>query len=184
MVKLFKSIALLLLSTIVFCSTVANADILINSKNSFIDTRNGITTTIKGDFIVITLKPNGAGRYFYVDSYKAGNTAIWSNPIAAGKPPKFTTPSGIYKVYHKKRKHMSTKYPEPSGINNMNYSMFFKGGYAIHQGNPYGLSHGCIHLSKKDAKRVFETSKHGITVIITRSSYIPFLTENEFNVFF
>ena len=159
--------------------TITTADVIPVSKNSFLDTRSNNTRSIKSDFIVIELTPRGTGRYYYIDSAKAGNTVVWSHNVAAGRPNSHRTPSGIFKVWHRKRKHMSTKYPDPSGINNMNYSMFFHGGMALHQGNPWGLSHGCVHLRKTDAKRVFNTTKMGTPVIVTRGNYSQFLTSRE-----
>ncbi len=64
---------------------------------------------------------------------------------------------------------MSTKYPEPSGINNMDYSLFFKGGFALHQGNPRASSHGCVHVAPGMAQQLYTDARHGTTVIITRT---------------
>ena len=164
---------------ILLLTSALSAEVFPLGKNVFEDTKTGSVKVIDSDFIVVAIKPNGAGRYFYVDSYKAGNTIVWSAPIASGRPGQYDTPSGIFKIYHKKRKWMSTKYPDESGRNNMNYSMFFKGGFALHQGNPRGLSHGCVHLSRKDAKMIFETIDSGTPVIITRQNYSAFVTSQE-----
>lgn len=148
------------------------------AKNVFLDRRNGRLNHIKNDFVLISLNEKGTGRFYYVDSKEAGNTVIWSGIISAGAP-NFRTPSGIFKIYHKKRKWMSTKYPDPSGVNNMDYSMFFSGGYALHKGCISYLSHGCIHIEEKYAKILFEHINKGATVIITRESYIPQLSKAE-----
>ena len=74
---------------------------------------------------------------------------------------------------------MSTKYPDASGINNMDYSNFFFKGYAIHQGNPNMMSHGCIHLSKKSAEIVFNNTEIGTPVIITRQNFLPLISIKE-----
>jgi lipoprotein-anchoring transpeptidase ErfK/SrfK len=165
-------------------SEVANAEIIPEGKNIFYDTRSGRVRTIVSDFILVVLDNRGVGRFYYVDSERAGNSVIWSDIITAGRPPRHTTPSGFYRVYHKKRKWMSTKFPDPSGRNNMNYSMFFNGGIALHQGNTRALSHGCVHVSRRYASILFKHVKHGTPVIVTRESYIPFLSKNEMKYIF
>ncbi len=159
------------------------ADIIPISKNTFYDTGVQNARVITSAFILITLNDYGFGRYYYIDSAKNNNTVIWSSLISGGSH-QFSTNSGIFKIYHKKRKWMSTKYPEESGINNMDYSMFFDGGIALHQGNPKGLSHGCIHLKKRDARILFKHTTYGTNVIVTRESYIPFLSHEEINYIF
>ena len=168
-----------LISLIFFFLISAHAEIIPVERNIFFDTETGQEKEIKRDFVLITLNEVGVGRYYYIDSYNSGNTVIWSNRISAGQEPTHSTPSGIYKIYHKKRRWMSTKFPDPSGINNMNYSMFFKGGIALHQGNVYANSHGCIHIKKCDVKILFRHLKIGTPVVVTRESYIPFLTNED-----
>jgi hypothetical protein len=168
--------ALLLLSN---CSEVAKAEIIPEGKNIFYDTKTGRMHEIASDFILISLDKRGVGRFYYIDNKSAGNSVVWSDIITSGRPPKHTTPSGFYRIYHKKRKWMSTKFPDPSGRNNMNYSMFFNGGIAMHQGSTRALSHGCIHVSRRYASILFKHSKHGTPVIVTRESYIPFLSKND-----
>lgn len=157
----------------------ASADVIPVGKNVFIETKTSETVIIDSDFILVVLDDKGVGRYYYIDSKEAGNSVIWSFRVAAGHSPVHTTKSGIYRIYYKKKKWMSTIYPDPSGINNMDYSMFFNGNIALHQGSIWNLSHGCIHLRKTDAQRLFDISKIGTPVIITRNSYIPHLTQNE-----
>ena len=68
---------------------------------------------------------------------------------------------------------MSSVYPDESGINNMDYSLFFtKDGIAIHQGNPNMMSHGCIHVSKLNADKLFEWADNGMEIIVTRDKFI------------
>jgi lipoprotein-anchoring transpeptidase ErfK/SrfK len=172
---------LLLLSN---CSKVANAEIIPEGKNIFYDTKTKRIHKISSDFILISLDKRGVGRFYYVDSKAAGNSVVWSDIITSGRPPRHSTPSGFFKVYHKKRKWMSTKFPDPSGRNNMNYSMFFNGGIAMHQGSTRALSHGCIHVRRRYASILFKQAGYGTPVIITRESYIPFLTKNEMKYVF
>ena len=172
---------LLLLST---CSVIATAEIIPIDKNIFYNTDTTEIHNIDSDFVLISLNERGAGRFYYVDAQQAGNSVVWTYRVAAGSPGDFDTPSGVFKIYHKKKKWMSTKYPEPSGINNMNYSMFFNGGIAMHQGSVNHLSHGCVHLRKDDAKKLFNNTGVGTPVIITRESYIPFLSDADYHYVF
>lgn len=42
----------------------------------------------------------------------------------------------------------------------MDYTLYYKfvpnNGYAIHSGNPKELSHGCVHVTKSLAKKIFQ----------------------------
>jgi lipoprotein-anchoring transpeptidase ErfK/SrfK len=87
--------------------------------------------------------------------------------------PGYRTPTGTYKPYNLVRYHRSTIY---SG-SPMPYSIFFKGGYAIHGsyetkhlGRP--ASHGCIRLHPSNAARLYAlVQRHGksnTTIRITR----------------
>ena len=51
----------------------------------------------------------------------------------------------------------------------MPYAMFFRGGYAMHQGYvpPFAASHGCIRLPKGMAKPFFEHAPVGTPVTVT-----------------
>ena len=159
--------------TILFMS-ILQADVKIINKNVFLSGNK--LQVIKNNFILVSVREkNSDGRYYFVD---IDGTVVYSGIISSGSF-NYKTPSGIYKIYHKKLKWMSTKYPDPSGLNNMNYSLFFHKGFALHQGNPNYMSHGCVHLSKKDAQMMFRYLKKGDTVIITRDSYIKFLSKIE-----
>ncbi len=121
-------------------------------------------------FIWITILENKSiGELYFMNEY--GKVA-YSTSISSGSR-NFQTPSGVHNVYFKKRYHMSTKYPEDSGVNNMNFSLFFKDGFAIHQGNPRMSSHGCVHVSKYEAEILYADSYSGIPVVITRVKSIP-----------
>jgi len=83
----------------------------------------------------------------------------------------FETPSGIYKVESRERRHFST-----IGKVWMPWSMHFFGNYFIH-GWPYypsgkavetTYSGGCIRLSDVDAKKVYEAAENGTHVLIYR----------------
>ena len=51
----------------------------------------------------------------------------------------------------------------------MPFAMFFRGGYAMHQGYvpPYAASHGCIRLPGQMAVRFFENAPVGTAVTVT-----------------
>ncbi len=121
-------------------------------------------------FIWITILENKSfGELYYMDEY---GEIVYSTRISSGSS-NFQTPSGVHRVYFKKRYHMSTKYPEDSGVNNMNFSLFFKGGFAIHKGNPRMSSHGCVHVAGYEANILYTDSYSGIPVVITRVKSIP-----------
>ncbi len=72
----------------------------------------------------------------------------------------FPTPTGDFEVESKDKDHVSGKYKTTTGKPApMPYATFFKGGAAFHQGDTNVHSHGCIHLSKDDAKFIFENSE-------------------------
>jgi lipoprotein-anchoring transpeptidase ErfK/SrfK len=77
--------------------------------------------------------------------------------------PGYRTPTGTYKPYNLVRYHRSTIYNGSP----MPYSIFFKGGYAIHGsyetkhlGRP--ASHGCVRLHPSNAARLYAlVQRHG-----------------------
>jgi len=76
----------------------------------------------------------------------------------------YITPGGRYRPYSLERMHYSRKYHNSP----MPWSIFFKGGYAIHGtysirqlGRP--ASHGCVRLHPKNAKTLYSIiRKHGM----------------------
>jgi len=76
----------------------------------------------------------------------------------------YHTPVGSYRPKRLKRMHYSRKYhwsPMP-------YSIFFKGGYAIHGSNQIKrlgrpASHGCVRLHPRNAAKLFQlVRRHGM----------------------
>jgi lipoprotein-anchoring transpeptidase ErfK/SrfK len=125
------------------------------------------------EFIVVTLREKGSdGRFYAVD---ASGVVWWSGPLTSGADD-YKTPPGIYPVLYKKRFYMSKKYPDPSGINNMDYSIFFtKQGHAIHKGSVNWMSHGCIHIDPKDIPALFRWAKPKKTIVVVmRGKYMKF----------
>ncbi len=125
--------------------------------------------------------------YFYKSKNLVGETTV-----STGKPG-FSTPPGHYTVLSKDAGHVSTvfgdyvddygnvvrsnidsrKDPRPKGAHfdgaRMPYAMFFRGGYAMHQGYvpPFAASHGCIRLPGQMAVRFFENAPVGTPVSVT-----------------
>jgi lipoprotein-anchoring transpeptidase ErfK/SrfK len=129
------------------------------------------------EFIVITLRERGSdGRFYAVDR---SGIVWWSGPLTSGADD-YKTPPGIYPVLYKKRFHMSKQYPDESGINNMDYSIFFtKNGHAIHKGSINWMSHGCIHIDPKDIPTLYRWAKPGLTkVVVIRGRYMKFARDD------
>jgi lipoprotein-anchoring transpeptidase ErfK/SrfK len=125
------------------------------------------------EFIVVTLREKGSdGRFYAVD---ASGVVWWSGPLTSGADD-YKTPPGIYPVLYKERFYMSKQYPDPSGVNNMDYSIFFTDqGHAIHKGSVNWMSHGCIHIDPKDIPTLFRWARPKKTkVVVMRGHYMPF----------
>jgi lipoprotein-anchoring transpeptidase ErfK/SrfK len=134
--------------------------------------------------IVVSISEQHA--YFY-----KGKRLIGESTVSTGKPG-FSTPPGSYKVVWKHADHVSTRFgdyvdgfgniiqsnvdsakdPKPPGTHfdgaRMPYAMFFRGGYAMHQGYvpPFAASHGCIRLPQGMAELFFEAAPYGTPVIV------------------
>ena len=128
------------------------------------------------NFIVVSVRERGSdGRFYAVDS---DGTVWWSGPVTSGAP-EFRSPSGIFTIFQKKRYHMSTLWPDDSGVNNMDYMMkFTKAGHALHKGSVDWMSHGCIHIDPKDVPVIYNWSSYKTKVVITRHTYMPFAKED------
>lgn len=92
----------------------------------------------------------------------------------------YNTPNGSYRPQRLERTWRSRKY----GMAPMPYSIFFRGGYAIHGTNMVGRlgrvdSHGCIRLAPGNARTLFEMvgRRRGATRIVIEGtsprSYAP-----------
>jgi lipoprotein-anchoring transpeptidase ErfK/SrfK len=106
----------------------------------------------------MTVKVNGQTRHSW--------------PVSTGRG-RYRTPTGNYRPYLLKRRHYSSKYNNAP----MPYSIFYRGGYAIHGttdtkrlGRP--ASHGCIRLHPSNAARLFSLvssyGKGSTRILITR----------------
>ena len=128
------------------------------------------------NFIVVSVRERGSdGRFYAVDS---DGTVWWSGAVTSGAP-EFRSPSGVFPIIQKKRYHMSTAYPDNSGVNNMDYMMkFTRYGHALHKGSVDWMSHGCIHIDPKDIPVIYKWSTYNTKVVITRHTYMPFAKED------
>ena len=125
--------------------------------------------------------------YFYKGRHLVGETTV-----STGKPG-FSTPPGHYTVLTKDAGHVSSVFGDyvddygnvvqsnidsrkdsrPKGTHfdgaRMPYAMFFRSGYAMHQGYvpPFAASHGCIRLPGQMAVRFFENAPVGTPVTVT-----------------
>lgn len=150
------------------------------SKTTFQQIRKNGTEKIVDltgqNFILVSVREEGSdGRFYAVD---VDGTVWWSGPVTSGAP-EFKSPSGIFPIIQKKRLHMSNDFPDPYGVNNMNYMMkFTQQGHALHEGSVDWLSHGCIHIDPKDVPAIYHWSTFKTKVIITRHTYMPFAKED------
>ena len=134
--------------------------------------------------IVVSISEQHA--YFF-----KGKNLVGESTVSTGKPG-FGTPPGHYTVLSKDAAHVSTVFGDyvddmgnvvksnidsrkdsrPPGSHydgaRMPYAMFFRGGYAMHQGYvpPYAASHGCIRVPKEMAETFFENAPVGTPVIV------------------
>ncbi len=126
------------------------------------------------DFIVVSLRERGADGVAY--AIDRDGVVWWAAVISSGAKG-HETPSGIFTIWRKERFYMSKAHPEASGINNMDFSLWFtQQGHAIHMGNSEAMSHGCIHVGEKGAATMFKWAQKGKTkVVVTREHYLPFV---------
>src|SRR6266513_6412954 len=131
----------------------------------------------------------------HIDEQKAyfyrRKTLVGETTVSTGKPG-FSTPPGRYTVLSKSADHVSSLFGDyvddygnvvSSNIDSrkdrrtkgthfdgarMPYAMFFRGGYAMHQGYvpPFAASHGCIRLPGQMAVRFFENAPVGTPVTV------------------
>ncbi len=145
-----------------------NADYFQKVKQSFVSE--------KADFIEADLS-NMAIRV-----YKGGVVAKEAQIISKGKPGSWwETPAGLYKVEGKYKNHFSS-----FGKVYLPWSMPFQGNFFIHgwpqyeNGEPVppGYSGGCIRLSDKDAKEIYDLSAVGMPVLVFEDSFNQISKEN------
>jgi len=125
-----------------------------------------------------------------------GKTLVGESAVSTGKAG-FSTPPGQYRVVWKNKDHISSRFGDyvdelgnvvvsnvdsrdrrPPGTRfdgaRMPYAMFFKGGYAMHQGYvpPYAASHGCIRLPPVIAELFFNAAPLGTPVHVKQGPVV------------
>jgi hypothetical protein len=86
-------------------------------------------------------------------AYDDGNAALNISPISGGRPGYRSTPGVFQMTSRRLRRHSSSEFP---GKDNMDFSLFYHDGEALHQGNPDVQSHGCIHVPAPYAEQLFD----------------------------
>ncbi len=127
-------------------------------------------------FIVVSVsEPSSEGKSYAVDE---DGTIWWVDTISSGAYGGHETPNGVFPIILKRRYHMSATHPSKNGINNMDFEMLFTNqGHALHLGNTKALSHGCIHVGRKDVEAMFKWVDLKTKVVIMRGSYGQFLNQ-------
>ena len=108
--------------------------------------------------------------------YKAGKKVATSR-VSTGKAG-HRTPSGIFSVIQKHRRHYSNLY---AGAPMPNMQRITWSGIAMHAGSlpGYPASHGCIRLPYSFSRKLFGYTKMGNHVIVARSNIAPkFITHS------
>lgn len=125
-------------------------------------------------FVVVSVsEPGSEGKSYAVDE---DGTIWWVDKISSGAYGGHETPNGIYPILLKRRYHMSAAHPSSNGVNNMDFEMLFTNyGHALHLGNTRALSHGCIHVGRKDVEAMFKWIDTKSKVVIMRGNYGQFL---------
>lgn len=116
-----------------------------------------------------------SGRCIVVDlinnrltAYLNGSQQLKVQPIRGGKPGA-ESDRGVFKMDTKRRyrHHTSSQHPTPQ--DNMQFSLFYNGGEAIHQGSASVPSHGCIHVPAPHAERIFRfAGSFDVIVIVVK----------------
>ncbi len=96
---------------------------------------------------------------------------IGATTVSTGRPGHLT-PTGVFTVLQKQKEHRSTIY---DGAPMPYMERLTWGGVALHAGGlpGYPESHGCIHLPSEFARRLFEISPNGMTVVIGTDATAP-----------
>jgi len=99
-----------------------------------------------------------------------GKKLVYSYRISGGKR-STPTPIGRFRINSKYRTHRMRG--RGYNIPDVPYTMYFYGGYAIHGAywhNRFGtpVSHGCVNLPVKQARRLYNWTRMGTLVVVRR----------------
>lgn len=96
---------------------------------------------------------------------------IMQGPVSSGATPN-DTPPGIYAILQKNREHYSNRYDDAAMpfMQRITWT-----GIALHGGvlPGYPASHGCVRLREDFANQLFDKTKLGMRVIISRNNMAP-----------
>ncbi len=99
------------------------------------------------------------------------NGRLMQSPISSGATG-YDTPSGIFSIVQKKPEHHSNLYDDASMpfMQRITWT-----GIALHAGvlPGYPASHGCVRLPLSFAQQLFDVTKMGMRVILTRDDIVP-----------
>jgi hypothetical protein len=99
------------------------------------------------------------------------NGPIMQGPVSSGATPN-DTPVGIYSVLQKNREHYSNRYDDAAMpfMQRITWT-----GIALHGGAlpGYPASHGCVRLNQDFARQLFDKTKLGMRVIVSRNNMAP-----------
>jgi hypothetical protein len=118
-----------------------------------------------GPVVVVVSIPEQRA-YVYRNGVRIGVSSASTGKAGHG------TPTGVFMVLQKDKKHYSKKYNNAP----MPYTERLTwDGVALHAGGlpGYPSSHGCVHLPSEFARRLFEVSPMGMTVVIANHSSKP-----------
>lgn len=166
-----------ILLTLTLLTTLFSEQIIFPiSKTEFViqnDYKETLVDLTGKDFIVISLREHGAdGRVYAIDR----DGVPWLTGIISSGARGYRTPTGVHSIKYRKRFHMSTVYPDASGINNMDWSLYFTNtGHALHLGNINSMSHGCIHVSYNKIRSIWNWAPNGTPIVVLRESYMDFV---------
>jgi lipoprotein-anchoring transpeptidase ErfK/SrfK len=126
---------------------------------------------------VAPYKPNGKPLFLMVSLRKQRISVFDSEgrvaeaPISSGRIG-FPTPTGVFTVLQKNKVHFSNLY-ESAPMPNMQRLTW--SGVALHAGDlpGYPASHGCIRLPRNFSKQLFDMTKMGTRVVVSRDPVEP-----------
>jgi hypothetical protein len=99
-------------------------------------------------------------------AYESGFQKFYFDRIRGGSA-RNPSDRGVFKVYKRLRYHTSSLAPDSVG--NMDFSLFYNKGEALHQGSPDSESFGCIHVRPTEAEQLFAwASSADLMVIVVK----------------
>lgn len=104
-------------------------------------------------------------------SVYGANGRITQSPVSSGATG-YDTPAGVFSIVQKKPQHNSNLYDDASMpfMQRLTWT-----GIALHAGviPGYPASHGCVRLPHAFAEKLFDMTKLGMRVILTRDDIVP-----------